>query len=93
MNLVRDYPNFYWDASALSLPNRVGMLLRIRRRPELHSRMVFGTDYPLPCFSYPPLLKGNVRRWWELLRIKNPFDRQYRMLNIMGLKVGEWKNQ
>jgi len=88
---VQKYPNFYWDASALSLPNRVGMLLRLRRHPELLSRMAFGTDYPLPVLAYPALLIGNWRLYKELRTTKNCFDRQYLLLrgflnnvNVMG---------
>jgi uncharacterized protein len=82
--LVRTYRNFYWDASALSLPNRAGMLLRIQRHPELHERMIFGTDYPLACFAFPALLAGKFSGYLELLKIKNPFDRHYRLLKILG---------
>jgi hypothetical protein len=84
---VRTYPHFYWDASALSLPNRAGMLLRLRRHPEIAERMVFGTDYPLPCFAYPALLGGRPGGYAELLTIQNPFDRHYRLLEILGLPV------
>ena len=87
LELVGTFPNFYWDASALSLPNRVGMLLRLKKHPELHSRMVFGTDYPLPCFAYPALLIGQVGKYYELLKIKNPFDRHYLLLKMMGFPV------
>jgi uncharacterized protein len=87
-NFVRDFKNFYWDASALSLPNRAGMLLRIRRHPELHARMVFGTDYPLASFAFPALLAGKFSGYRELLKIKNPFDRHYRLLKILGLSDG-----
>ncbi len=86
-DLVKKYPYFFWDASALSLPNRVGMLLRIRQHPELWPRMVFGTDYPLTSFAYPALLAGHWHEYWELRNIKNPFDRHYRLLQILGLRV------
>ncbi len=86
LDYVRRYPNFYWDASALSLPNRAGMLLRLRRHPELHSRMVFGTDYPLTCFAYPALLAGKLSGYRELRGISNPFDRYYRLLQILGIQ-------
>jgi uncharacterized protein len=85
LDFVRRYPNFYWDASALSLPNRARMLMKIRRRPELHARMVFGTDYPLPVFAYPALWAGKPAGYAELLRVKNPFDRHHRLLEILGL--------
>ena len=86
LEFVRRYPNFYWDASALSLPNRAGMLLRLRRHPELHSRMVFGTDYPLTCFAFPALLARKFSGYWELRNIQNPFDRHHRLLQILGIR-------
>lgn len=82
---VRRYPHFFWDASALSLPNRVGMLLRLRRRPALIARMVFGTDYPLPVYAYPGLLIKDPGAYAELRRLDNPFDRQFRMLALAGM--------
>lgn len=87
VDYVKRYPHFYWDASALSLPNRVGMLLRLRRHPELHSRMVFGTDYPLPCFAFPALLAGKISGYSKVREVKNPFDRHYRLLEILGIPV------
>lgn len=86
-DLTRRFPNFYWDCSALSLFNRCGMLLRIRHHPELWPRMVFGTDYPLPVLSLPALLAGRVDGWRELRRIDNPFDRQARLLETLGLPI------
>jgi hypothetical protein len=91
VEFVRRYPNFYWDASALSLPNRFGMLLRLRRHPELHSRMVFGTDYPLSCFAFPALLAGHPRDWLRLRQIKNPFDRHYALLKELGFSLEDPK--
>ncbi len=82
--MVGRYPRFYWDASALSLVNRVGMLLKLRQCPELHSRMVFATDYPLPCFAYPAVLVGFLQGYTEIRKIANPFDRHYRLLEVLG---------
>lgn len=85
--MVSQYRNFYWDASALSLPNRAGMLLRLRRRPELLKRMVFGSDYPLPIFCFPAILAGRPSSYFELRKIRNPFDRHYRLLQVLDLPV------
>lgn len=71
----------------LSLPNRVGALLRIRRRPELFERLVFGTDYPLPCYAYPALL-GGWGPFRAALSAGNRFDRQARMLGALGVCAG-----
>jgi uncharacterized protein len=92
--LVKQYPHFYWDTSGLSFPNRVGMLLRLRRHPELCQRAVFGTDYPMPCLVYPALLAGQMGNYFELRGIQNPFDRHYRLLQSLGIHFTEhvlWK--
>ena len=87
LEFVRRYPNFYWDASALSLQNRVGMLFKIRNHPELHSRMVFGTDYPLPCYAYPVIFDGNVSGYLKLIKTTNPYDRHFRLLEELGIPI------
>ena len=75
LHLVQEYPNFFADVSALTLPNRVGMLLRLRRHPEVHARLMFGTDYPLSVF-HPPT---------KACRADNRFDRQYLVLKSLGV--------
>jgi len=78
------YSNFYADTSALTLPNRVRTLFLLRRHPELHSRLFFGTDYPLPVFSYPALFSGSVTT------SKNVFDRQSLVLESLGVEPGDF---
>jgi predicted TIM-barrel fold metal-dependent hydrolase len=82
---VARYPHFYWDASALTLPNRVGMMMRLRRSPEILDRMLFGTDFPLPVFSFPPLLAGKPGGFVRALRTSNPFDRQAQVMTDLGM--------
>lgn len=88
LDLVKRYKNFYLDTSALTLPNRVGALLRIRRRPELFERLLFGTDYPLPCYAYPALL-ASPGAYLEARRTGNRFDRHWRTLSALGLPEGK----
>ena len=38
----------YADISALALPHRAGYLKRIAQQKELHSKLVYGSDFPLP---------------------------------------------
>jgi uncharacterized protein len=70
LRLVREQPRFFMDASALTLPNRVGMALKLRRHPEVFPRLLFGTDYPLPV-----LWPGS-----------NPFDSQAAALSALGVR-------
>jgi hypothetical protein len=79
--LARDYPNFYADTSALTLPNRARVLFLLRRHPELHDRLIFGTDYPLPVFSYPSL----GRNFTEVMKAASSFDRQALVLENLGI--------
>ena len=83
--LAGRFPNFYADVSALTLFNRVGQLLRIRRHPELFGRLLFGTDYPLPVYSYPCLLAGKAGAWAAACAAGSRFDRQVLVLEALGV--------
>lgn len=77
LDLVRRYPNFYVDTSALTFPNRLGMLFHIRRHPEIWDRLVFGTDYPVPVLAYG-----------RAAGAKTSFDRHVRALESFGVPPG-----
>jgi len=85
-DFVNRYPNFYSDISALTLPNRFRMLLHLRNYPEVHERLLFGTDYPLSVFhiaAWGRVAFGTLRK---MMQTKNRFDRQVEVCN--GLKLG-----
>jgi predicted TIM-barrel fold metal-dependent hydrolase len=84
-DMIAKFPRFFVDLSALTLPNRFGALLKLARRPEVKSRFLFGTDYPLPCFSFPALAGGG---FLHARRANNRFDRQHRVLEALGLAGG-----
>ncbi|MDF0673444.1 MAG: amidohydrolase family protein [Nitrospira sp.] len=88
----RQYPNFYADISALTQPHRLKMLLHLRHHPELHSRLLFGTDYPLSVFHLATWGRVGLGRLWNLIRTKNRFDRQVEVctgLNLNFRSFGE----
>lgn len=85
-DLATRYPHFYADISALTLPNRFRMLLYLRKYPEVHERLLFGTDYPLSVFhiaAWGRVAFGTLRK---MMKTKNRFDRQVEVCN--GLKLG-----
>lgn len=86
--LVREYPRFYADISALTLLNRFLMLLRLRREPALQERLLFGTDYPLPVFHFPAWGRVGWRALRQLLSTKNRFDRMVVVCQHLGLTFG-----
>lgn len=85
-DLTKHYPNFYADISALTLPNRFRMLLHLRHHPEIHDRLLFGTDYPLSVFHLAAWGRVGFRTLREMIRTKNRFDRQVAV--CQALQVG-----
>jgi len=83
--LAATYQNFYADISSLTHPNRFRMLLYLRRLPEVHKRLLFGTDYPLPVFHFPCWGRVEIRALSEMIRTKNRFDRQYLVCTTLGV--------
>ena len=84
-DFAKRYPNFYADISALTLPNRLKMLLHLRRQPELQDRLIFGTDYPLSVFhlaAWGRVGPGSLR---DMIRTKNRFDRQVAVCRGLGV--------
>jgi predicted TIM-barrel fold metal-dependent hydrolase len=84
-DFVQQYPNFYADISALTLPNRVQMLLHLRRYPEIHERLLFGTDYPLSVFHVAAWGRVALGTLYDIVRTKNRFDRQVSVCRGLGL--------
>jgi predicted TIM-barrel fold metal-dependent hydrolase len=85
-DFAKRYPHFYADISALTLPNRLKMLLHLRRHPELYDRLLFGTDYPLSVFhlaAWGRVGWGALRR---MIRTKNRFDRQVEVCRGLGIE-------
>jgi len=83
--LSKSYSHFYADISALTHPNRFRMLLHLRRHPELHDRLLFGTDYPLSVFHFPAWGRVALGTLLDLFRTKNRFDRQVAVCRGLGI--------
>jgi len=85
-DLAARYPHFYADISALTLPNRMRMLLHLRHYPEIHERLLFGTDYPLSVFHAAAWGRVAFGTLLKMVRTNNRFDRQVEVCH--GLKLG-----
>jgi predicted TIM-barrel fold metal-dependent hydrolase len=85
LDFSRRYPNFYADISALTLPNRLGMLLHLRRHPEIYDRLLFGTDYPLSVTHVAAWGRVRLRALHRMIRTTNRFDRQYDVCTSLGI--------
>ena len=87
LEFAHRYPRFYFDASALTLPNRVRTLFLLRRHPEIHDRLIFGTDYPLPVFAYPAM-----GRSYRAAAKATCFDRQAIVLESRGIAYKDFSS-
>ena len=86
MQLMEKWPNLHADLSALNLPFRSAGLKAVLARPELHDRIVHGSDFPVPVQpSWARLRKlitpAEARRCGE---IKNLLARDHRLKEAAG---------
>lgn len=83
--LAGTYPRFYADISALTLPNRLNMLLLLRNHPEVHGRLLFGTDYPLSVFHLPVWGRIERRALFDIVNTNNRFDKHFKICRSLGI--------
>ena len=85
LTLAGTYQRFYADISALTLPNRLKMLLLLRDHPEVHGRLLFGTDYPLSVFHLPVWGRIGRSAWRDIVNTNNRFDKQFKICRSLGI--------
>jgi hypothetical protein len=61
------------------------MLLHLRRHPDIHDRLLFGTDYPLSVTHVAGWGRLGLRALSRIIRTTNRFDRQYGMCKSLGI--------
>lgn len=92
LRLCREYPNLYADISSLTQLNRLGHLQRILKQRELHSRLLYGTDMPLPNTAlvtpYAFLLSISPCRVRAIAKIANTWDRDVALKEALGVTDG-----
>jgi predicted TIM-barrel fold metal-dependent hydrolase len=72
---LQTIPNLYADISAILVPFRARALHHLATQHQLHQKILFGTDYPVP---FPILLNSYDLPWSrrrQISQINNPFDR------------------
>jgi len=83
--MIRRFPNLYGDTSAFNVPIRGRHIPECLHEP-LASRMVHGSDYPVPVHGHFAWMKGFVDwksfRKWE--RQPNILERDYQLKVAMG---------
>ncbi len=83
--MTRRFPNLYGDTSAFTVPMRVRHVRECLREP-LASRMIHGSDFPVPIHGHLPWLyrwlDWNTFRRWE--RQPNVLERDYQLKRALG---------
>jgi len=89
IRLCNEFPNLYGDISSLTQLNRPGHLVRLLKHRELHARLLYGTDMPLPNTPLVTPLAFPFRiapgRMLEIFRTTNPWDRDVALKESLGV--------
>ncbi len=93
VGLFPEYPNLYADISSLTQLNKLWYLSKVLDHPEIHDRLLYGTDFPLIETGllgvrlvspwYFPFRLGWTRLW-QITRIENPWDRDLELKKALG---------
>ncbi|WP_432821828.1 amidohydrolase family protein [Trichloromonas sp.] len=93
VGLFPEYPNLYADISSLTQLNKLWYLPKVLDHPEIHDRLLYGTDFPLGETSlfgvrlvspwYFPFRLGWARLR-HIARIENPWDRDLELKKALG---------
>jgi predicted TIM-barrel fold metal-dependent hydrolase len=79
------WPNLWADTSALTVLTRWRALLRIVARPDLHARLIHGSDFPLPPAATLFFGRMPLGRWWNAWKRENIFRRDFELKQALGL--------
>ncbi len=75
LEMLETHDNLYGDLSAMLIPLRARALEHLTRQKQVHHKLLFGTDYPVPFpirFNTHGLSRKETAR---IASIANPFDR------------------
>lgn len=83
--MTREFPNLYGDTSAFNVPVR-GRHVRQCLQAPLSSRLLHGSDFPVPVFGHWAWMRGFLR--WTAFRscerIVNVLEKDYQLKRAMG---------
>lgn len=84
-DMTTEHKNLYGDNSAMNVPLRGKHIPKCLEEP-LASRIVFGTDFPVPVSGYWARLRGFVDKAEQKKWDKNPnvLERDYQLKKLMG---------
>ena len=83
--MLARHPNLYGDTSAFNVPIR-GRHIRSCLQEPFASRLVHGSDYPVPIFGHWAWMQGFVdwKGFRHSTRIRNVLERDHQLKRSMG---------
>jgi len=83
--MLREFPNFYGDISALVSLNRCGHL-RDCLREQIAPRILHGSDFPVPVLGHRLWLQSWIDRatFRRCQQIRNPLERDWQFKRALG---------
>lgn len=83
--MLREFPNFYGDISAMVSLNRCRHL-KDCRRPEIEPRILHGSDFPVPVLGHRLRLNGSLdhESFHRIQKIDNPLERDFQFKRALG---------
>jgi predicted TIM-barrel fold metal-dependent hydrolase len=75
LEMLTQYQNLYADISAILVPFRARALGHLSEQRQVHEKILFGTDYPVPFTVRLNSLDIDSASRRRIARIENPFDR------------------
>ena len=88
VRMAKEHERFYGDTSALNLPTRAYAYRRILDDPEVRSKLVHGSDWPIPPIPMPS--NHGWRGAAALLRERNALRRDVTIKRELGLTEPEY---
>jgi predicted TIM-barrel fold metal-dependent hydrolase len=90
------FPNLYADISSLTQLHKLTHLPMLLRHPEIHDRLVNGTDMPLPnTAAVSPFFfmhRLGLSTAWKLNKMKNPWDLDTGLKRELGVPLPVFYN-
>ena len=75
LEMLQKHHNLYADISALLTPVRAKALRHLSEQTEVHEKLLFGTDYPVPFSTVFNSYDLPYQKRFALSKERNPFDR------------------
>jgi predicted TIM-barrel fold metal-dependent hydrolase len=75
LEMLESNNNLYADISAILTPVRAKVLRHLSQQSQIHDKLLFGTDFPVPFSTIFTTYDLPIKKRLEIERKKNPFER------------------